>query len=88
MINIAANEGHGRLDGEIEGEFLTVPVCRFNFPKNPIDKTEFILAFPKDHNEEEIKKAKLDYKKIRKYLLRLTNGDDLTRTKSGLISKK
>ena len=88
VINIAANEGHGRLDGKIEGEFLTVPVCRFNFPKNPIDKTEFILAFPKDHNEEEIKKAKLDYKKIRKYLLRLTNGDDFDKDKKWINFKE
>ena len=88
VIKIASNEGHGRLDGKIEGEFLTVPVCRFNFPKNPIDKTEFILAFSKDHDKEEIKKAKLDYKKIRKYLLRLTNGDDFDKDKKWINFKE
>ena len=76
IIKIMPNEGHGIRDGEIVDELLTVPVCRFNFPKNPIDKTEFILSFPKDHDKVELKRAKSDYRKIRKYLLRLTNGED------------
>ena len=44
-----------------------VPVCRFKHPKNPIDKTEFILPFPENVCEDELNKAKKDYYKIRKY---------------------
>ena len=51
-------------------------VCRLRHPKYPIDKTEFIFAFPQDADENELSKAKKDYRKIRKYLLRLTHGED------------
>ena len=76
VIRILAGEGHGRKDGERETEMLLVPVCRFNHPKNPIDKTEFLMAFPENHDELELKKAKSDYSKIRKFLLRLTYGSN------------
>ena len=55
---------------------LLVPVCRFNHPKNPINKTEFIFPFPQDYEEKDLKRAKADYSKIRKYLLRITHGMD------------
>jgi hypothetical protein len=51
-----------------------VEVCRLRHPKYPIDKTEFLHAFPQDVDENELKVAKMDYGKIRKYLLRLTDG--------------
>ena len=76
MIKIYPKEGHGRLDGLIEDDMLLVPVCRFNHPKNPIDKTEFILGFPENYDEIELKKAKADYSRIRKFLLRITHGND------------
>ena len=76
VMRISAKEGHGRFDGEKEGIEILVPVCRYNFPKNPIDKTEFITSFPKDYDPKELKKAKDDYAKIRKYLLRLTHEKD------------
>ena len=75
-MNTPTGDGHGRKDGERKTEMLLVPVCRFNHPKNPIDKTEFLLAFPENHDELELKKAKSDYSKIRKFLLRLTYGSN------------
>ena len=75
-IRISEDEGHGRSDGKIKDVALEVKSCRFNFPKNPIDKTEFILGFPEGTDPITLKKAKADYEKIRKYLLRLTNDSD------------
>ena len=74
--HIAPNEGHGRLDGSRDGEELLVEVCRFNFPKNPAHKTVFLSMFPTDYDKNDLKKAKQDYSKIRKYLLRLTHGEN------------
>ena len=51
-------------------------MCRLRHPKYPIDKTEFVRVFPQDVDENELKTAKSDYRKIRKYLLRLTHGED------------
>ena len=76
VCRILPTEGHGRLDYKIEGEELLAPVCRLRHPKYPIDETEFVRGFPEDTNEDEIKQAKKDYKKIRKYLLRLTHAED------------
>ena len=76
VIKIYPTEGHGRLDNQKQGDELSVQVCRLRHPKYPIDQTEFIFAFPQDADENELNKAKKDYKKIRKYLLRLTHGED------------
>jgi len=76
VCRILPTEGHGRLDYKIEGEELLAPVCRLRHPKYPIDETEFVRGFPEDTNEDELKQAKKDYKKIRKYLLRLTHAED------------
>ena len=81
IVTIHSHEGHGRLDGETKGEDLTFPSCRYNFPRNPMDKTEFIYGFSKDSDAEVLKKAKNDYQKIRKYLQRLTHPQDYTNTK-------
>ena len=75
-MTIKADEGFGRLDGKTKGEALTFPSCRFNFPRNPMDETEFIYGFAEDTDNEVLKKAKLDYQKIRKYLQRLTHSED------------
>ena len=77
IIRILSSEGHGRLDGQIEEEMLMVPVCRFKHPKNPIDKTEFIFPFPENVSDKELRAARADYQKIRKYLLRMTSSNDL-----------
>ena len=74
-IRIYKGEGHGRLDKVKEGDELLVPVCRLRHPKFPIDKTEFLQAFPSDIDEDQLKEAKKDYRKIKMYLLRLTDGD-------------
>ena len=56
-ININAAEGHGRLDGhKIGPELRTIPLCRFNFPKFPMDKTRLILGMSKELDKEEISK--------------------------------
>ena len=74
FMKIAGDEGYGRLDGKTEGFELIVPICRYGFPKNPSNETVFIHAFPPDHTSEKVNVAKEDYKKIRKFLLRLTHG--------------
>ena len=66
VCRILGSEGHGRNDGKVEGEHLLVPVCRLRHPKYPLDKTEFIRAFPENTDENELKQAKADYKKINK----------------------
>ena len=75
-IRIQGNEGHGRLDKHKVGEELLLDVCRLRHPKVPIDRTEFIRAFSQDTNAEVLKRAKQDYNKIYKYLLRLTHTED------------
>ena len=48
-ITIKENEGHGRLEGMIRGpELLNIPVCRFKFPKFPLDETKLVLGITKD----------------------------------------
>jgi hypothetical protein len=74
--HISTDEGHGRFDGTRDGDELMVEMCRFNFPKNPAHETVFLSTFPLDYDKKDLKKAKEDYRKIRKYLLRLTHGDN------------
>ena len=49
-----------------------VPVCRFKFPKFPLDETKLILGIPKDTEEDIIKDRKRDLNKIIKFLIRQT----------------
>ena len=65
-IRILAGEGHGKLDGIKMGEELLLDVCRLRHPKYPMDKCEFVLAFPTDTDEKVLKRAKADCQKIRK----------------------
>ena len=76
ILRISPLEGHGHLDGKKESDELIVCICRYNFPKNPMDKAEFLYAFPENVDKNELKQAKDDYLKIRKYLLRLTYGEN------------
>ena len=80
-LRIKSKEGFGRFDGKEEGEEILVPICRLGHPKFPIDKTEFIHAFPSDVDEKFKTSAKKDYYRIKKYLLRLTNDDDFKESK-------
>ena len=88
VIRISGSEGHGRLDHKIQGEDLQIDVCRLRHPKYPIDKTEFVFGFPNDVDEDQLKKAKQDYRKIRKYLLRITYGEKFKDSEEWKIFKK
>ena len=72
IIKIGAKEGFGKNDGKVEGEELQLPICRFRIPFYPLDEAKFIFPFEEDCNEELMKKAKHDFNKIRKYILRMT----------------
>ena len=72
-VTIKENEGHGRNDGKIKGcEIRNIPVCRFHFPKYPMDETKVLLQTIQDLDEEEIKNRKGDLKKIWCFLFRQT----------------
>ena len=48
-MTINENEGHGRLDGKINGPpLINIPVCRFRFPKFHMDETKLIKGITKD----------------------------------------
>ena len=73
-ITIKENEGHGRLDGKVKGlELTNISVCRFRFPKFPLDETKLIKGVSKDTDEKKIKTRKNDLNKIVKFLLRQTH---------------
>ena len=72
-LTIRGNEGHGRLDGKIEGNKISNYLeCRFNFPQYPLNRTVFIPGMSKDLTDEEVKQRKADLKKIKKFLIRQT----------------
>ena len=73
FLRILPTEGFGRLDGKNRSTELLVKVCRFKFPKNVCDESIFLHIFPADYPKELLKKAKDDYMKIRKYLLRFSH---------------
>ena len=71
---IKKNEGHGRLDGNMEEEEITVPVCRHNFPKFPIPETTIIRKIIySEENKDTIILAHNNLEKIKKYIIRQTN---------------
>jgi hypothetical protein len=74
MVTILENEGHacGERDPNKMVELTRVPVCRFIFPRAPMDETKVLLGFKKDEDGELVKTAKKDYVAIRKFLLRQT----------------
>ena len=78
VVRIKSNEGHGKLDGVIEADELQLKTCRFDFPKNPSDETIFLPSLPLDTDPKVLKKLKADYSKIRKYLLRMTSGENFS----------
>ena len=74
LITIKSNEGHGQFDGTIKGkEMKNIQVCRFSFPRYPLDETTLIIAIPKDADEDMVKKRKQDLRKIVTYLIRQTS---------------
>ena len=73
FMRVQPDEGHGKNDKRMYGPDLkNIPVCRHNFPKYPMEKTMFLIAPPKDLDENEVIKRKADLKKIKKYLTRQT----------------
>ena len=76
-VTINSKEGYGRLDGTVSGPTLkNLPLCRFKFPRFPLDKTTVVKGINKELDENEIKARKLDLNKIVKFLLRQTYNDD------------
>ena len=73
-VTLKNTEGHAySLKAIRTGPILeNVPICRFKFPRLPMDKTIVLLALQKDEDENLIKSAKKDYLFIRYYLLRQT----------------
>ena len=72
-LTIKENEGHGRLDGKVKAPALSnISICRFKFPKFPLDETRLIKGIPKDMDEKIIKARKDDLNKIIKFLIRQT----------------
>ena len=73
LITINADEGHGKFDGQKNGQELReIPLCRFNFPKYPMEKTKLILSMSKELSKEEISKRTKDLKRINKFLIKQT----------------
>ena len=59
-LTIRETEGHGRQDGHIKGPALiNIPICRFRFPRFPLNETKVVLGLPKDADENNIKERKL-----------------------------
>ena len=76
-MSVEENEGHGRLDGSKKGFTLrNIALCRFHFPKFPLDKTTLVNGLSKDAEEEFAKQCKADYKKITKFIVRQTYAND------------
>ena len=73
-LTIRSHEGHGKKDDIIEGDTLkNISVCRFKFPKFPLNETRLVRGCNKDLDEEEIKSRKNDLNKIVKFLIRQTH---------------
>ena len=76
-VTVRGREGHGRMDGKIEGTRMSNYIeCRFNFPQFPLNRTVFVLGLSKDLSEEEVNQRKTDLKKIKKFLIRQTHTEN------------
>ena len=76
-VTIKENEGHGRLDGFVKGTILSnISVCRFRFPKFPLDQTKLVVGMSKEIDEDTMKQYKADLIKITKYLIRQTHTEN------------
>ena len=73
-MTLKEHEGHGKFSGFIKGPELTnIPVCRFRFPRFPMDETKLILGISKDEDEQVVKEHKKDLNKIINFLVRQTH---------------
>ena len=74
VITVKEHEGHGILDGRIKGpELEKIQVCRFKFPKFPLDETKLIFGITEDIEDNVIKARKKDLNKIIHFLIRQTH---------------
>ena len=72
-ITIKKNEGHGISKPPPDAvDLIAVPICRFGFPKFPMDKTVALMGYAKDEDKEIVTRGKKDLSNIRKFLLRQT----------------
>ena len=72
-MTIKKEEGYGNSQVPSDAtDLIALPLCRFDFPKNPSDVTVCLTSFRKGEDQEVISRAKKDFLKIRKYLLRQT----------------
>ena len=77
-LTIKETEGHGRLDGLVKGPLLSnISVCRFKFPKFPLNETKVVLGLSKDAEEDFVKTCKADLRKITNYLIRQTHKESM-----------
>ena len=72
ILKISGNEGLGKNDPQTSSE-LSVAVCRFKFPRFPLDKTTLVFPINKDTSEKEVFKMKSDLLHLKKYLARKTS---------------
>lgn len=72
-ITIKKNEGHGISKPPPNAvDLIAVQICRFGFPRFPMDKTVALMGFSKGEDKELVTRGKKDYTNIRKFLLRQT----------------
>ena len=59
-ITIKENEGHGRFDGlKKDMKLANISVCRFKFPKFPLNETKVIRGIDKDASKILLNKGKM-----------------------------
>ena len=72
-ITIKKNEGHGISKPPPNAiDLIAINICRFGFPKFPMDKTVALMAYSKNEDKDVIAQGKKDFSMIRKFLLRQT----------------
>ena len=76
-ICIKRGEGHGRMDGIIDGEELIIPVCRHNFPKFPVLQTTIVRKFLyTEENKNQIRLAEKNLERIKKFIIRQSHTEE------------
>lgn len=73
VVRIQPHEGHGKFKPPNESSLLTLPKCRFQFPRFPMLISKILEPLStEEYSEEEIKIATKNLKKIQKFLCRQT----------------
>ena len=72
-ITIKENEGHGiNIKSSTSAELQNIPICRFHYPRFPMEETKLILGVSSELDETIAKKRNKDLNKVMKFLLRQT----------------